>query len=120
MTTHNWQSVDGGFVCAACGLKSLKGTSRGECKPRGSKPPIERVEIPKPKMRGRGPCKHRGEQATKDGEPWLHRCGCPSSEKMPVYTCDVHGLCVLTAIVPPAGVTRCSRCKDHEAVSADE
>ncbi len=83
MTTHNWQAVDGGFVCAGCGMKSLKGTSRAECKPRGSKresEPRKPVELtPEEAARmarlsaarnAREHCRHRGEQLTKDGKPW--------------------------------------------------
>ncbi len=127
MTTHNWQAVDGGFVCAGCGMKSLKGTSRAECKPRGSKresEPRKPVELtPEEAARmarlsaarnAREHCRHRGEQLTKDGKPWAHPCGCPSSEKVPVFACAIHEACMRLATSPPPGVTTCHHCKDAE------
>ncbi len=56
-------------------------------------------------------CRHRGEQLSKDGKPWVHPCGCPSSEKVPVFACAIHEACMRLATSPPPGVTTCHHCK---------
>lgn len=114
---HAWQAVDGGFVCSQCGAKSARGTSQGQCQTREKRPAVERVELPQRKPRAA--CRHKGDQATKDGEPWLHHCGCPASEKIPVYGCAIHGFCLRYADRPPEGVAQCHRCKDYEPITED-
>lgn len=118
---HDWRPIDGGgYRCSGCGARSVLGTSRGECRPVSVRAESTRTRIETPKYRGRGQCRHRGEQATKDGEPWFHRCGCPSSEEIPVQTCAVHGFCILTAIAAPNGVKECRRCKDFEPTDENQ
>lgn len=42
--SHNWQPVDGVFVCSSCGARSRKGVAVGDCTPRQSLEPSPAIE----------------------------------------------------------------------------